>query len=97
MSTRYGAAQQDMLCWGRSRIENLVLVEARQIAGAEGAYLGFETLTFAPIDRTLVEPSLLTADEVAWWNAYHAKVEAILAPQLDGDALAWLKRACAPL
>jgi Xaa-Pro aminopeptidase len=79
------------------RIENLVLVEARQIAGAEGAYLGFETLTFAPIDRTLVEPSLLTADEVAWWNAYHAKVEAILAPQLDGDALAWLKRACAPL
>lgn len=79
------------------RIENLVLVEARQIAGAEGAYLGFETLTFAPIDRTLVEPSLLTGDEVAWWNAYHAKVEAILAPQLDGDALAWLKRACAPL
>ena len=79
------------------RIENLVLVEARQIAGAEGAYLGFETLTFAPIDRTLVEPSLLTADEVAWWNAYHAKVEAILAPQLDGDALAWLKRACSPL
>ena len=79
------------------RIENLVLVEARQIAGAEGVYLGFETLTFAPIDRTLVEPSLLTADEVAWWNAYHAKVEAILAPQLDGDALAWLKRACAPL
>ena len=79
------------------RIENLVLVEARQIAGAEGAYLGFETLTFAPIDRTLVEPSLLTADEVAWWNAYHAKVEAILAPQLDGDALAWLKRVCAPL
>ncbi len=79
------------------RIENLVLVEARQIAGAEGVYLGFETLTFAPIDRTLVEPSLLTADEVAWWNAYHAKVEAILAPQLDGDALAWLKRVCAPL
>ncbi len=79
------------------RIENLVLVEARQIAGAEGAYLGFETLTFAPIDRTLVEPSLLTADEVAWWNAYHAKVEAILAPQLDGEVLAWLKTACAPL
>ncbi|MEY4056264.1 MAG: hypothetical protein RL519_1599 [Pseudomonadota bacterium] len=79
------------------RIENLVLVEARQIAGAEGAYLGFETLTFAPIDRTLVEPSLLTADEVGWWNAYHAKVEAILAPQLDGEVLAWLKTACAPL
>ena len=79
------------------RIENLVLVERRTIAAAEGEYLGFETLTFAPIDRTLVDQPLLTADDVAWWNAYHAKVEAILAPQLDGAALDWLKTACAPL
>ncbi|MEY4239437.1 MAG: hypothetical protein RL339_2038 [Pseudomonadota bacterium] len=79
------------------RIENLVLVEPRAIEGAEGDYLGFETLTFAPIDRTLVDQALLTRDEVAWWNAYHAKVEAILAPQLEGEALAWLKAACAPL
>jgi len=79
------------------RIENLVLVEPRAIAGAEGAYLGFETLTFAPIDRTLVDQALLTRDEVAWWNAYHAKVEALLAPQLSGEVLAWLKDACAPL
>lgn len=79
------------------RIENLVLVERRTIDAAEGEYLGFETLTFAPIDRTLVDRALLTADEVAWWNAYHAKVEAILAPQLSGAALTWLKAACAPL
>lgn len=79
------------------RIENLVLVEPRTIAGAEGEYFGFETLTFAPIDRNLVDPALLSVDEVAWWNAYHARVEAILAPQLDGAALAWLKAACAPL
>ena len=52
---------------------------------------------FAPFDRTLVDQTRLTRDEVAWWNAYHAKVEAILAPQLSGDALAWLKAACAPL
>jgi len=79
------------------RIENLVLVEPRAIDGAEGAYFGFETLTFAPIDRTLVDQTLLTRDEVAWWNAYHARVEAILAPQLTGEALGWLKAACAPL
>ena len=79
------------------RIENLVLVEPRVIDGAEGEYFGFETLTFAPIDRTLVDQTLLTRDEVAWWNAYHVKVEAILAPQLSGAALAWLKDACAPL
>ena len=79
------------------RIENLVLVEPRTIAGAEGEYFGFETLTFAPIDATLVERSLLSAEEIAWWNAYHAQVQAILAPQLDGEALDWLKAACAPL
>ena len=67
------------------------------IAGAEGDYLGLETLTFAPIDRTLVDQTLLTRDEVAWWNDYHAKVEEILAPQLSGAALDWLKTACAPL
>ena len=79
------------------RIENLVLVEPRAIAGAEGDYFGFETLTFAPIDATLVDLALLTQDEIDWWNAYHAQVQAILAPQLDGAALAWLKTACAPL
>ena len=79
------------------RIENLILVEPRELAGAEGEYFGFETLTFAPIDRTLVDESLLTRDEAAWWNGYHAQVEAVLAPQLDGAALAWLKAACAHL
>jgi Xaa-Pro aminopeptidase len=79
------------------RIENLVLVEPRAIAGAEGDYLGFETLTFAPLDRALVEVSLLTPDEREWWDGYHAKVLEVLAPQLDGDALAWLEEACRPL
>ncbi|MFM5952907.1 MAG: aminopeptidase P family protein [Novosphingobium sp.] len=79
------------------RIENLVLVEPRALPGSDGAYFGFETLTFAPIDRSLVEPSLLVRDEVEWWNAYHARVEAILAPQLDGAALEWLRDACRPL
>jgi Xaa-Pro aminopeptidase len=79
------------------RIENLQLVEPREIAGAEGAYLGFETLTFAPIDRALVEPALLDADERAWWNAYHARVLEVVGPQLAGAARSWLANRCAPL
>lgn len=79
------------------RIENLILVEPRDIDGAEGEYFGFETLTFAPIDKHLVDISLLTEEEVDWWNDYHAKVMKIVAPQLDGEALAWLKDACAPI
>ena len=72
-------------------------MEPREIAGSEGAWLGFETLTLAPIDPTLVERALLSEAERAWWNAYHARVREVLAPRLEGAALAWLETACAPL
>jgi Xaa-Pro aminopeptidase len=76
------------------RIENLVLVEEREIAGAEGMYMGFENLTWAPIDANLVDVSMLSTDEVAWWNDYHARVMKVVGPQLEGEALAWLERVC---
>ena len=79
------------------RIENLVLVERRDVPGAEREMLGFETLTFAPIDRHAIAVDLLTAEERQWIDAYHAKVMEIVGPQLEGDAVAWLKAACAPL
>jgi len=79
------------------RIENLVLVEPRDIAGAEGDFYGFETLTHVPIDRNLVDVALLTPDERAWWNAYHARTLALLSPQLEGADRGWLESACAPL
>ena len=79
------------------RIENLVLVEEREIAGMEGRYLGFETLTFVPLDRKLIDTSLLTAEEVAWVDSYHAQVREILAPRLSGEDLAWVERETAPL
>lgn len=79
------------------RIENLVLIEEREIAGAEGRYLGFETLTFVPLDRKLIDTSLLTADEIAWVDTYHARVRELLSPLLSGDDLAWVERETAPL
>ena len=79
------------------RIENLLLVEPRELEGAEGEFLGFEVLTHAPIERALVDCSLLTRDEVAWWNAYHARVLEICGPQLEGEAKAWLEAQCTPL
>jgi len=79
------------------RIENLVLVEEREIDGAEAPFLGFETLTFVPIDAALVTRELLTVDEIAWWNAYHAKVCEVLAGQLQGADKAWLEKQCTPL
>jgi Xaa-Pro aminopeptidase len=79
------------------RIENLVLVVGKQIAGAEKEMLGFETLTFAPIDRRLIETDMLTPDERAWVNDYHAQVLARIGEQLTGGDLDWLEQACAPI
>ncbi|OCC24107.1 X-Pro aminopeptidase [Croceicoccus estronivorus] len=79
------------------RIENLVLVERREIDGSEGEWLGFETLTHVPIDRALIDLSLLDAEERAWLDTYHAGVLERIGPQMEGAARAWLERACAPL
>lgn len=79
------------------RIENLVLTTVQDIEGAEGRYLGFDCLTFVPIDRRLIDKDLLTQSEIAWLDAYHGKVRAIVAPQLDGEDLEWLERQTAPL
>ena len=79
------------------RIENLVLVEERAIEGQEGTYLGFENLTWAPLARDMLDQSLLTETERQWWNDYHARTRELLAPQLEGEVLAWLEDACAPI
>ena len=77
------------------RIENLVLVEERQIEGAEQEMLGFETLTFAPLERRLIDTAMLSNAERKWVNDYHAKVLAVVGPQLKGDVLVWLQEQCA--
>ncbi len=79
------------------RIENLVLVVERQVHGAEKDTLGFETLTFAPIDRRLVEVGMLSDVERSWLNEYHAAVVERVAPTLEADERAWLEAACAAL
>jgi Xaa-Pro aminopeptidase len=79
--------------WG-IRIENLVVVEPREIDGAERSMLGFEPITLTPIDLALVEPKLLDADETAWLNAYHARVRKEILPLVKEPAAArWLRRA----
>jgi Xaa-Pro aminopeptidase len=79
------------------RIENLVLVTEVSIPGAEQPMLTFETLTFAPIERTLIAPSLLTAKELQWLNGYHARVLEVVGPQLVEDERQWLEAKVAPI
>jgi Xaa-Pro aminopeptidase len=79
------------------RIENLVVVQPWEGNGRERDMLCFETLTLAPIDRTLVDLNLLEEDEVAWLDAYHARVRAEIGPLVDADTARWLEAATAPL
>ena len=80
------------------RIENLVLVQPVPApAGAELDLLGFETLTLAPIDRALIDPSVLSSAELAWLDGYHARVAKVLTPLLDTATADWLRAATRPL
>ncbi len=79
------------------RIENLVAVKSITVNGAERSLLGFDTLTLAPIDRTLVDINLLSMEEISWLNAYHARVLDALSPAMDRESLLWLKSVTRPI
>jgi Xaa-Pro aminopeptidase len=79
------------------RIENLELVVAADIAGAEKPINGFETLTLAPIDRRLIDLGQISRDELDWVNDYHARVRREVRPHLDEATKLWLDAATEPL
>jgi Xaa-Pro aminopeptidase len=67
------------------------------IEGGERPMLGFEALTLAPIDRRLVLGDMLTGEERAWFDAYHARVLADIGPLVDAETRTWLEAVTAPL
>ena len=80
------------------RIENLQYVtEPRVPDGGERAMMGFHTLTLAPIHRGLIVAEMLSEAELSYLDGYHARVLSEVGPELDGEVLAWLEAACAPL
>jgi len=79
------------------RIENLVLVSEATVEAAEKPLNAFETLTLAPIDARLIDPALMTSDEIAWLDAYHARVAEILSPLVTAGTRPWLEAATRPL
>jgi Xaa-Pro aminopeptidase len=79
------------------RIENLELVMAAEVAGAEKPMNAFETLTLAPIDCRLIDVTMLSDAEREWLDAYHARVRNEVRHSLDETDKLWLDVATAPL
>jgi len=81
------------------RLENLLIIEAAaKPAGGDIAMLGFETLTLCPIDSKLILPALLSAEELAWLNAYHDHIYKTLLPFIkDSSTQQWLRQATAEI
>jgi Xaa-Pro aminopeptidase len=80
------------------RIENLeVVMPAEAVRTGDRPMHRFQALTLAPIDRRLVDKSLLSPEEIAQFDAYHARVVREIGPLVDGEIRAWLEAVCAPL
>ena len=79
------------------RIENLIVVQQAAALGDKRDMLEFETLTWAPIDRRMIDVNLLTTAERDWLNDYHTETLTKIAPLCSPEVAAWLKQACAPL
>ena len=79
------------------RIENLIVVREAEKIGDKRDQLDFETLTFVPLDRNLIDTAALGPWERDWIDAYHAEVREKLTGRLSPEAQDWLSTATAPL
>ncbi|MBC8013443.1 MAG: M24 family metallopeptidase C-terminal domain-containing protein, partial [Methyloceanibacter sp.] len=80
------------------RLENLMLVTPLEaVPGGTREMMGFETLTLVPFDRRLIDPKQLLPWELAWLNAYQARVRREIEPVLLSDDRAWFRHATAPI
>ncbi|MEM9434462.1 MAG: aminopeptidase P family protein [Pseudomonadota bacterium] len=77
------------------RIENLIVVQSAPKMGDNRDQLSFETLTYVPFDRRLIDPELLSPQERAWIDDYNAEIARRIAASPAANA--WLAKATAPL
>lgn len=71
------------------RIENDVVV-VKKAENSDGVFLGFDMLSYCPIDTRAVDKSLMTQREIDWLNAFHKNVYEKLSPYLTKEESEWL-------
>ena len=74
------------------RIENIIVVKEEK-----ENELKFENISWAPIDRDLIDSSMLNRKELDWINSYHQKVYENLAKFLNLEEKNWLQNVTNPL
>mmetsp|Transcript_38899 Transcript_38899/g.153819 ORF Transcript_38899/g.153819 Transcript_38899/m.153819 type:complete len:136 (-) Transcript_38899:1876-2283(-) len=77
------------------RIESVIAVRESKVG--DGSFLEFEQLTFVPIDKKLVDVSVMSPAECDWLDDYHALIDEKVSPLLNGEPLEWLRLATAPI
>jgi Xaa-Pro aminopeptidase len=68
------------------RIENLMLIK-----DVGDGFLGFETLTLAPIDLRLINFKMITYPERKWLKEYHENIFEKLKGGISDDERKWLE------
>ena len=79
------------------RIENLLVVRRAPDLGngSKRQMLTFETLSFAPFDRKLIQKNILNAEEIKWIDDYHQNI--LTKIKVSKNDLSWLEKATRPL
>lgn len=72
------------------RIENLILCVPHKETEF-GNFYKFETLTLCYLDNALVDVTLLTDEELEWYNNYQEEVYKKLSPELTTEEAKWLR------
>jgi len=80
--------------WGGIRLENLYIVAERGEDAQGTPWYGFDSLTFVPFDKKLIDVSLLSPQQLQWLRQYHQAIVDKIAPTLSKEEASWLKDIC---
>ena len=65
----------------------------KRIENNNEEFYTFENATLCPIDKRLVDKSIMSEKQINWLNNYHRDVWQKLSPFVEGEAKGWLRNA----
>jgi Xaa-Pro aminopeptidase len=81
--------------WGGIRLENLYLTIPLAQDANGIAWYGFESLTYIPFDKKLIDWEALSKPQLHWLRQYYQAILEKIVPKLSAEEALWLNQACA--